>query len=85
MAKKKVLVLTTGEKVPVIEEQGKYWVCDGRQFRKLSKMIRSVEEVDSKPESPADEPKKENVSSEKPKKKKASKPSPAKQEKNEEA
>lgn len=45
---KKTLVLVDGERVPVVKEEGKWYICDGRRFRKLSGQISSVEE--DKPE-----------------------------------
>lgn len=79
MAKQKILVLTNGEKVPVIGEQGKLWLCEGRQFRKLSKMIQRVDEVEIQAEAPADEAEKENITIKKAQKKKPTKPSTPKE------
>lgn len=84
MAKQKILVLTDGERVPVIGEQGKLWICEGRQFRKLSKMIQGVEEVSVKAEAPAEEAEKENNTSKKAQKKKPSTPSATKKQTNKE-
>jgi len=84
MAKQKILILTDGERVPVIGEQGKLWLCEGRQFRKLSKMIQGVEEVTVKAEAPAEKAEKENITSEKVKKKTPSKPSAPKKQTNKE-
>lgn len=54
---KKTLVLVDGEKVPVLKEDGKWYVCGtDRRFRKLSALIAAVEE--EKPEK-VKEPKKE--------------------------
>lgn len=44
----KTLVLVDGERVPVTKEEGKWYICDDRRFRKLSGQISSVEE--DKPE-----------------------------------
>ena len=46
MAKLKILVLTNGEKLPVTGELGKYWLTDGRRFRKLGQTVKAVEEVE---------------------------------------
>ena len=46
MAKQKIVVLTNGERFPVVKEHGKYWICGDTGFRKLSKQIASVEEVE---------------------------------------
>ena len=85
MDKQKILILANGEQIPVIAERGKYWVCEGRQFRKLSKLIQRVEEVEVKSSGPAEESKKEEIAGEKPKKKKSTQPSSSEQEKKEEA
>jgi len=66
----KTLVLTSGEKLQIIGESGKFWLCDGTQFRKTSRSIASV--VDEIPEDAEEEvkpvePKKQT----KPKSKKA--------------
>lgn len=45
---KKALVLVSGERVPVTKEEGKWYICGNRRFRKLSGQISSVEE--EKPE-----------------------------------
>ena len=45
MAKQKILVLVSGERLPITGERGKYWLTEGQQFRKLSGMIRCVEEL----------------------------------------
>lgn len=42
--KRKVIVLTGGEKVPVLKEEGKYYLCQGRRFRKSNPDIQ-IEEV----------------------------------------
>lgn len=41
---KKTIVLVNGERVPVVKEEGKWYICEGRRFRKLSGQISSVEE-----------------------------------------
>lgn len=48
MKKNKILVLTNGERVPVTGEDGKWWLAEGRRFRKLSFQIASVEEEEIK-------------------------------------
>ena len=45
---KKTLVLLDGERVPVTKEEGKWYICGDRRFRKLSGQISAVEE--EKPE-----------------------------------
>ena len=41
--KKKVLVLKSGERIPVVGEKGKYWLCRGAQFRKSNPMIERID------------------------------------------
>lgn len=38
----KTLILRSGEKIPVIGENTKYWLCEGRQFRKANAEIAAV-------------------------------------------
>lgn len=45
---KKTLVLVSGERVPVTKEEGKWYICGDRRFRKMSGQISTVEE--EKPE-----------------------------------
>lgn len=47
MAKQKVAILTSGERVHILREEGKWLIADGRRFRKLSQMVASVVEEDA--------------------------------------
>ncbi len=49
---KKVLTLKSGETFPIIRESGKYWICEGTQFRKSNPAILCIETVkaEKKPE-----------------------------------
>ncbi len=43
MAKKqRVLVLKTGEEFPIVGENGRYWLCEGANFRKSNPSIKEV-------------------------------------------
>lgn len=42
---KRVLVLKTGEEFPIIGENGRYWLCEGVNFRKSNKEIAEIKEV----------------------------------------
>lgn len=46
MKTEKILVMINGDRHTVTGEQGKYWICGDTGFRKLSKQIASVEEVE---------------------------------------
>ena len=46
MKTEKILVMINGDRHTVTGEQGKYWLCGDTGFRKLSKQIASVEEVE---------------------------------------
>lgn len=46
MKTEKILVMTTGERIPVTGEKGKYWLTKDSQYRKFSHQISSVEEVE---------------------------------------
>ena len=47
--KKRFLVMKNGEKIQIVGEKGKYWLCERTQFSKSNPMIASVElEVQSK-------------------------------------
>lgn len=46
MKTEKILVMTSGERVPVTGESGKYWLTKDSQYRKLSPQIQAVEEVE---------------------------------------
>lgn len=52
MAKKaeRFLVMRSGERIPVLKEDGKFYVCDGRRFRKGNPDIQKVETVKKKKE-----------------------------------
>ena len=74
MKKQKCLILTNGECVLVTGEDGKYFYAEGRQFRRLSQQIMSVEEAaipDDEDAAPEEEPAKKKPSSPKRKKKPA--------------
>lgn len=46
MAKKqRVLVLKTGEEFPVVGENGRYWLCEGANFRKSNREIQEIKEL----------------------------------------
>jgi len=42
---KKVFVTNSGKRYDIIGEQGKYWLCEGTQFRKASN-LGHVEEIE---------------------------------------
>lgn len=42
----KILVMINGDRHTITGEQGKHWICGDTGFRKLSKQIASVEEVE---------------------------------------
>ena len=46
MSKERILVLHGGERVRITGEEGKYWLCGDRRFRKLSHSVHSVEEAE---------------------------------------
>ena len=46
MAKKqRVLVLKTGEEFPIAGENGRYWLCEGANFRKSNRKIQEIKEL----------------------------------------
>jgi len=46
MAKKqRVLVLKTGEEFPIVGETGRYWLCEGANFRKSNREIQEIKEL----------------------------------------
>ncbi len=45
MSNERSLVLKSGERFAITGEDGKYWLCGERKFRKLSNSVLSVEEV----------------------------------------
>ncbi len=52
MAKRqRVLVLKTGEEFPIVGENGRYWLCEGANFRKSNREIQEIKEI--KAEKPA--------------------------------
>ena len=52
MAKKqRVVVLKTGEEFPIVGENGRYWLCEGANFRKSNREIQEIKEL--KAEKPA--------------------------------
>ena len=52
MAKKqRVLVLKTGEEFHIVGENGRYWLCEGANFRKSNREIQEIKEL--KAEKPA--------------------------------
>lgn len=52
MAKRqRVLVLKTGEEFPIVGENGRYWLCEGANFRKSNREIQEIKEL--KAEKPA--------------------------------
>lgn len=43
MAKRqRVLVLKTGEEFPIVGENGRYWLCEGANFRKSNREIQEI-------------------------------------------
>ena len=48
----KQLVLTDGRKLEITGEDGKYWVCGERRFRKLSPAICEVRDAQEKKPAP---------------------------------
>lgn len=63
MNKQKCLILTNGECVLVTREDSKYYYADGRQFRRMSKQVISVEEAEIRCEKDTEE---ENAATQKP-------------------
>lgn len=52
MAKRqRVVVLKTGEEFPIVGENGRYWLCEGANFRKSNREIQEIKEL--KAEKPA--------------------------------
>lgn len=49
------LVFSTGERFPIIGENGKYWFCEGTQFRKSNPAIERVEPMRMQEEPIAEE------------------------------
>lgn len=49
MEKDMVLVLHNGEKLPITGEEGKFWICGERRFRKLSHSISGIEKAQIAP------------------------------------
>ena len=48
MAKKqRVLVLKTGEEFPIVGENGRYWLCEGANFRKSNWEIQEIKALKS--------------------------------------
>lgn len=46
MAKKqRVVVLKTGEEFPIVGENGRYWLCEGANFRKSNREIHGIKEL----------------------------------------
>lgn len=46
MAKKqRVVVLKTGEEFPIVGENGRYWLCEGANFRKSNREIQEIKEL----------------------------------------
>ena len=46
MAKKqRVLVLKTGEEFPIVGQNGRYWLCEGANFRKSNREIQEIKEL----------------------------------------
>lgn len=46
MAKKqRVLVLKTGEEFSIVGENGRYWLCEGANFRKSNREIQEIKEL----------------------------------------
>ena len=72
MKTEKILVMINKDRHTITGEQGKYWICGDTGFRKLSKQIASVEEVEIPDEEAVVEAKAETEIESKPKKKPAS-------------
>lgn len=52
MAKRqRILVLKTGEEFPIVGENGRYWLCEGANFRKSNREIQEIKAL--KAEKPA--------------------------------
>lgn len=45
----KVLKMKSGKKYKILDENGKYYICEHTQFRKANPDILAVEEVEDKP------------------------------------
>ena len=46
MAKRqRVIVLKTGEEFPIVGENGRYWLCEGANFRKSNREIQEIKEL----------------------------------------
>lgn len=44
-APERVVVLKSGQRLPLVGENNKYWLCEGTQFRKSGDQVERVEEV----------------------------------------
>lgn len=40
--KQRVVVLKTGEEFPIVGENGRYWLCEGANFRKSNREIQEI-------------------------------------------
>lgn len=45
---KRIIVLHTGEKYTVLEEKGKFWICDGITLHKANPDIKEIVEEETK-------------------------------------
>lgn len=70
----KILKLHSGKQYKVIDENGKYYICEHTQFSKSNPTILAVEEVEEKPKAVQTEEKSEPTE-DKPKKKTTAKKS----------
>lgn len=56
-ATKKVFVTNSGKQYDIIGERGKFYLCDGAQFRKVSTLghVEEIEIAEAEPKTPAEE------------------------------
>lgn len=80
MKTEKILVMINGDRLTITGEDGKYWLCSETRFRKLSKQIVSVEEVEVTDAEAAAEPEPEVEPKKKPASRKKKKAEPSEEE-----
>lgn len=72
----KILKMNDGKKYKVVDEDGKYYICDKTQFSKSNPNIISVEEVEEKKTVAVRKEEKSEPAEDKPKRKTTAKKSP---------
>lgn len=83
MKTEKILVMINGDRHTITGEDGKYWLCGETRFRKLSKQIASIEEVETPGAEIAAEPEPEAEPKKKPAPRKKKKAEPSEEEQKE--